>query len=107
MECFKCGGKGKISGFEHIANGDCFQCGGSGKLANNKRRKIAADPHPELLVPEAERSTTKQWDYLVTLCDDNDEMICRVLRDAGAPMATQRYTTRAVMSRAIEGASKL
>ena len=27
--CTKCAGTGKISGFEHVANGVCFKCGGS------------------------------------------------------------------------------
>lgn len=38
FECFKCSGKGKISGFEHIANGDCFQCCGTGRLMTREQR---------------------------------------------------------------------
>lgn len=44
FECLKCGGKGKICGFEHIANGDCFQCCGTGRLMTREQRaKVAAD----------------------------------------------------------------
>lgn len=40
-ECFKCGGKGKIRGFEHIENGDCFQCAGTGRLmGRGERRRV-------------------------------------------------------------------
>jgi len=43
FECFKCAGKGKISGFEHVANGDCFQCCGTGRLMTREQRaKVAA-----------------------------------------------------------------
>lgn len=38
FECFKCGGKGKIRGFEHIENGDCFQCCGTGRLMSKADR---------------------------------------------------------------------
>lgn len=38
FECFKCGGKGKIRGFEHIENGDCFQCAGTGRLMSREER---------------------------------------------------------------------
>ncbi len=37
-ECFKCGGAGKIRGFEHVANGDCFQCVGTGRLMTRQER---------------------------------------------------------------------
>lgn len=44
FECFKCSGKGKISGFEHVANGDCFQCAGTGRLmSREERNKVVAD----------------------------------------------------------------
>jgi hypothetical protein len=33
VDCFKCDGKGRISGFGHIVGGRCFECGGSGKIA--------------------------------------------------------------------------
>lgn len=56
----------------------------------------------ELLVAENDRSTVAQWEHLARLCGDSDRACCKVLKDAGAPMATQRYVTKAVMSRAIE-----
>lgn len=96
--CFKCNGTGEVS-FKHIANGVCFQCSGSGKLSY--RAQVAADPHPELLVPAEQRSTTKQWEYFGRLVQD-DRKACRIMKDAGAPMATQRYVTKAIMSKAIE-----
>jgi hypothetical protein len=48
FECFKCGGKGKIEAFSHIAAGDCFQCGGTGRLMTREQRaehnrKLAAN----------------------------------------------------------------
>lgn len=96
--CFKCNGSGEVS-FKHIANGVCFQCGGTGKLDYQPRAK--ADPHPNLLVPEADLSTVAQWDHFNRLCTD-DRRACQILRSAGAPMATRRYVTKAVMSKAIE-----
>lgn len=98
--CFKCNGSGEVS-FKHIENGVCFTCGGTGKLAYRPRAKIEADPHPELLVDEANRSTSKQWAYFNRLIED-DRKACEILRQAGAPMATGRYVTKAIMSRAIE-----
>lgn len=99
--CFKCNGSGQVS-FKHIANGVCFTCAGSGQLSYRPRAKIRADAHPELLVAEQDRSTAAQWEYLGKLCGDSDRACCSVLKAAGAPMATQRYVTKAVMSRAIE-----
>jgi len=37
-ECFKCGGKGAIEAFRHVANGDCFQCAGTGRLMTRAER---------------------------------------------------------------------
>jgi RecJ-like exonuclease len=99
--CHKCNGTGFVA-FRHIENGVCFTCAGSGQLSYRKREKAFVDPHPELLVPEAERATENQWNYLVRLTQDNDDTFRRFVRQAGAPMASQRYVTRAVMSRAIE-----
>ncbi len=100
FDCFKCGGTGKVS-FRHIQNGDCFQCGATGRLSYQPRI-VQADPHPELLVSGVNAGTSKQWDYLVKLCKDDDRIICRILKDAGAPMATLRYCSKSVMSKAIE-----
>jgi hypothetical protein len=100
--CYKCGGSGQISAFSHIENGACFACSGSGQLSYQPKAKVQADPHPELLIPESERSTTKQWEYLSKLCDDSDRKICEIIRQAGGVMATQRYLNRKTMSKAIE-----
>jgi hypothetical protein len=97
--CFKCNGSGQVS-FRHIENGKCFQCAGSGKLSYRQTAK--ADPHPELLVAEAERATDKQWSYLLRLVREDDDKFCKIVRKAGAPFAAQRYIRRDVMSRAIE-----
>jgi hypothetical protein len=101
FDCFKCGGSGMTS-FTHIENGVCFQCGGSGKLSYRSQPKVEADPHPELLVPEADRSTLKQWSFLARLTGDSDDQCRKFLKAAGAPFASQRYVTKAVMSRAID-----
>lgn len=101
FDCYKCGGSGEVS-FKHIENGVCFACNGTGKLSYRPRTKITADPHPELLVPEHNRPTQKQWDFLGRLCDDNDDRFCKMVRAAGAPMATMRYMTKAQMSKAID-----
>lgn len=41
--CFKCNGKGRIRGFEHIAEGVCFQCSGSGRLSVLQNEKAQAN----------------------------------------------------------------
>lgn len=102
--CFKCGGSGEVS-FKHIENGVCFTCGGSGKLSYQPKAKTFVEPHPELVIPEAERSTEKQWNYLDKLCG-TDRECCRVLAEAGAPYATGRYVSKKTMSKAIEIAKK-
>lgn len=99
--CHKCSGSGEVS-FKHIANGVCFTCMGSGKVAYQPKQKGWTDPHPEWLVSDDVRSTTKQWEFLAKLCNDSDDRCCKVLKAAGAPMATQRYVTKAVMSKAID-----
>lgn len=99
--CFKCGGSGRVS-FRHIENGVCFTCAGSGKLSYQPKGKAWQDPHPELLVPATEASTEKQWNYLDKLCGENSDTARRHLKAAGAKIASQRYVSKAVMSRAIE-----
>lgn len=99
--CYKCNGSGQVA-FKHIENGVCFQCGGLGQLSYRPRAKVDADPNPDLLVPAEKRATDKQWDYLVRLVQDNDDKFCRYIKAAGGKIAAQRYTTKAVMSRAIE-----
>ena len=49
MNCFKCGGRGRIVGFSHIDSGKCFQCGGAGWL------NVAA-------VPKQKRQTVRRPD---------------------------------------------
>lgn len=99
--CTRCGGKGTLQVFRHVENGVCFACGGKGTLTYRPTSKPVAESHPELVIPEGERSTIKQWEYLEKLIQSDDEA-CRILRAVGAPMATQRYVSRSVMSRAIE-----
>lgn len=101
FDCWKCGGSGKVP-FHHIENGVCFTCGGSGKLAYRKRERVEADPHPELLVPQSEMATDKQWGYLLRLVRDNEDAFCRCVKACGAKYASQRYITKAMMSQAIE-----
>ncbi len=102
FECFKCGGSGQIGAFRHIENGVCFTCGGSGKLSYQPKAKAWNDPHPEWIVAEDIRSTSKQWDYLAKLCNESDDACRKALKSAGAPMAAQRYVSKAIMSKAIE-----
>lgn len=104
-DCFKCGGSGEVA-FRHIANGVCFQCGGTGKLTYRPRAKVEIEPHPELVVPEAIRSTTRQWEYLDRLCMESSDAARRVLKAAGAPLANQKYVTKTVMARAIDMAKE-
>jgi RecJ-like exonuclease len=99
--CYKCGGSGRVC-FTHIENGVCFTCAGTGELSYQPKQKAWKDPHPEMIVPEATRSTTKQWEFLAKLCNDSDDACRKVLKAAGAPMATQRYVSKSVMSKAIE-----
>lgn len=101
FDCFKCLGSGKVP-FAHIEGGVCFKCCGSGKLSYRKKEKAWVDPHPEWLVPEASRSTTKQWEYLAKLCGDSDSACRKALLAAGAPCASQRYVSKATMSKAID-----
>jgi RecJ-like exonuclease len=98
--CDRCGGKGHIDHWAHVANGVCFACGGSGKLAS---RPVAAwvEPNPEVVVPEDKRSTDKQWAFLQKLCKTDDQT-CKVLKKVGAKIASQRYVDRKVMSEAIK-----
>ena len=105
FQCPRCGGTGQTV-WTHIENGICFQCGGTGEISYQPKKKAEADPHPELLVPEGERSTTRQWEYFAALCP-SDKLACEIMHKAGAPMATQRYVTKAVMSKAITLAKEL
>lgn len=100
VTCTRCNGSGYVS-FRHIENGKCFACGGAGKLTARKARPFV-DPHPTQVVPVAERATDAQWNYLVSLCGDNDATFCRFIKAAGGFMATQRYTSRATISKAID-----
>jgi hypothetical protein len=100
FDCFKCGGSGRVA-FRHVENGVCFTCGGSGKLSYQPKQNAWIDPHPEFLVPEADRATDKQWNYLVRLCNDNDDTFRRFIRAAGGQFATQRYVSKALISKAI------
>ena len=99
FNCFKCNGTGEVS-FRHIANGVCFQCNGTGKLSG-KAVGVQFTPVAPI-VPEAFRSTAKQWDYLARLAGDSDTKCRTWLKAAGAPVASQVYVDRATMSRAIE-----
>ena len=99
--CFKCNGSGQVNAFSHIANGVCFQCGGTGKLSAAKKVEGFTPVAP--IVPEATRSTTKQWDFIAKLAGDNDATIRAALRAAGSTTpAMQLYVTKATMSRAID-----
>lgn len=99
FNCFKCGGSGTVA-FHHIENGVCFACGGSGKLAYRPKQGWT-DPHPELLVSDADLSSTRQWGYLDHMCGGNSDTACRFLKAAGAQIASQRYVSRGIMSKAI------
>lgn len=103
FSCFKCGGSGKIGAFAHIEGGECFQCGGSGKLSYQPKPKAPrVEQHPEWVIPEGQRATLKQWDYLDKLCGDADTKARRFLQEAGAPLASEPYVSKAAMSRAID-----
>jgi hypothetical protein len=102
FDCHKCSGTGQTS-FHHIENGVCFACGGSGKLAYRPKAS-QAEAHPEWLVPAASRATDKQWSFLVALCGDNSDTFCRIIKAAGAPSASLRYVSKAVISKAIKAA---
>ena len=52
-ECPKCGGRGTLDRYAHIANGKCFRCGGSGKAETP--RPVPAPPASEIIV-EAEEA---------------------------------------------------
>lgn len=41
-ECGKCGGRGHIKGYEHIAGGVCFQCDGTGYAGGFRALKVRA-----------------------------------------------------------------
>jgi RecJ-like exonuclease len=103
--CYKCNGSGLVA-FRHIANGVCFTCAGSGKLSYQPKAKAFVEPHPEWVVPEANRATQKQWDYLVKLTGDSDDIMRRLIRQAGAPSSCGVYVTKAQMSAAIERAKQ-
>jgi hypothetical protein len=100
FECFKCSGSGRIVAFSGIANGVCFQCGGTGKLTSSKAGVRNTSTRTE--VPEAIRSTDKQWAFIAKLGADNSDTIRRWIYAAGADCASQVYVSKAVMSRAID-----
>jgi RecJ-like exonuclease len=101
--CYKCGGSGRIEAFAHIEQGSCFACGGSGKLNfQPKAKKTATEQHPEWVIPEGQRASLKQWDYLDRLCGDTDTKARKFLKEAGAPLASEPYVSKAMMSRAID-----
>lgn len=104
--CFKCGGSGEVA-FRHIANGVCFQCGGTGRLSVRPAAEFQYRDKPGFpVLPESERGTAKQWDYLAKLTGDVDGECRRFIAQAGCPHATDVYVSRAVMSRAIELAKR-
>lgn len=37
MECYKCGGSGKLPHYAHIGDGVCFQCKGAGITSSKKQ----------------------------------------------------------------------
>jgi len=103
--CPRCNGRGSVSGFSHIANGTCFACHGRGRVARKASGDVEfVEPHPELVVAEADRATEKQWQFLVDICGDHDVTFRRILSAAGCNHANARYVSRKVMSRAIEAA---
>lgn len=97
-DCYKCGGTGQVA-FKHIAGGVCFACGGSGRRSSPANGAAFAPVAP--IIPEAERSTAKQWSYFCRLVEDESEGR-RLIRAAGAPCAMQLYVSRKVMKRAID-----
>jgi hypothetical protein len=103
-DCPKCNGIGAISAFAHIENGTCFFCGGEGKVSFLPARKQKENPeHIPHIIPEKDRATEKQWDYLDTLTGGNSDMACKVLeKKAGAYMANGKFVSKALMSKAIE-----
>lgn len=46
VDCPRCGGKGHIPSYEHVAEGVCFQCGGAKKVPFVPAKEIAG-PDPE------------------------------------------------------------
>lgn len=100
FECFKCSGSGKIVAFSGIANGVCFQCGGTGELTSNAAG--VRDTSTRTAVPEAIRSTDKQWAFIARLGGDNSDTIRRWIYAAGGECASQVYVSKAVMSRALD-----
>lgn len=101
--CYKCGGTGRIEAFTHIENGACFACGGSGQPAfQPKQKAVRIEPHPDWVIPEGQRATSKQWDYLDRLCGDTDTKARKFLKEAGAPLASEPYVSKAMMSKAID-----
>jgi RecJ-like exonuclease len=100
--CGKCSGTGHINAFSHIAGGVCFMCGGTGKVTLKAREQSWEHKWP--VIPEADRATEKQWNYLLALTDHNDRKCCQLLHGAGAPAASEPYVTRKIMSAAIEAA---
>ena len=107
VTCNRCNGRGSVPGFSHIANGTCFACHGRGRVARKASGDVEfVEPHPELVVAEADRATEKQWQFLVDLCGDHDVTFRRILSAAGCNHANARYVSRKVMSYAIEIAKK-
>jgi hypothetical protein len=106
--CFKCDGKGIVSGFSHIESGRCFQCGGKGTLAYRKPAPAFEyqDKPGFPVLPEATRSTHAQWEFLEKLAGGNSDLCCKLIKEAGCPYATGVYVSRVVMSKAIDLAKK-
>jgi hypothetical protein len=51
--CSRCDGKGRLSGYYHVAGGVCFKCGGSGTQRSKPR---AAAKHTPRVPTDAERA---------------------------------------------------
>ncbi len=107
VTCNRCNGRGSVPGFSHIANGTCFACHGAGRTTRRPANSIEyVEPHPELVIPEANRATENQWDFLAMLCGDNEQCVRRIVALAGCEHANSRYVSRNAMSYAIEIAKK-
>jgi hypothetical protein len=103
VTCNRCNGRGSVPGFSHIANGTCFACHGAGSVTRKSSDNVEfVEPYPELVIPEANRATEKQWAFLSSLCGDNDQCFRRIVALAGCNHANSRYVSRKVMSAAIE-----
>lgn len=98
FDCYKCSGTGQVA-FKHIAGGVCFACGGSGRRSSPTNGATFVPVAP--IIPEAERSTAKQWSYFGRLVKTDAEGR-RLLKAAGAPSAMQLYVSRTVMRLAID-----